>query len=78
MNATACLSDQRHVSPAAFVNIVISRVYNRGGEYPTTLCSVLQPFTGFMTSVMISQTCGLTVYLASRAGIATYFVGYKT
>ena len=30
------------------------RVYNRrGGEYPTTLCSVLQPFTGFMTSVMI-------------------------
>ena len=32
---------------------VISRVYNRGGEYPTTQCSVLQPFTGFMTFVMI-------------------------
>ena len=31
----------------------IPRVHNRGGEYPTTLCSVLQPFTGFMTSVMI-------------------------
>ena len=32
---------------------LIPRVYNRrGGEYPTTVCSVLQPFTGFMTFVM--------------------------
>ena len=33
---------------------VASRVYNRrAGEYPTLQCSLLQPFTGFMTFVMI-------------------------